>query len=66
MSRSLQTENNLKIFKALQPNSTETFQQSETARVILYTHGHLGGSLGIRKDLRAPALQRGLDFVSSV
>ena len=50
----------------MQPNSTETFQQSETARVILYTHGHLGGSLGIRKDLRAPALQRGLDFVSSV
>ena len=48
MSRSLQTENNLKSFKALQPNSTETFQQSETARVILYTHGHYGGSLGIR------------------
>ena len=38
----------LKVFKALQPNSTETFQQSETARVISYTHGHLGGSLGIR------------------
>ena len=66
MSRSLQKENKLKSFNALRPNSTETFQQSETARVILYTHGHRDGSLGIRLDLRAPALQRDLDFVSVV